>query len=121
MTDFQEKFFPGVLYKKQHAQESEYCKYNDQRLQAFTSSLYIAGLVSTFCASWVTRKYGRKMSMLVGGLAFLAGVALSSGAANVAMLIFGRLFMGWGVGFANQVSHCPTFSFLSFQSKLLGM
>lgn len=103
MDDFLAKFFPTVLYKKQHALESQYCKFNDQKLQAFTSSLYIAGLISTYFASWITRKYGRKPTMLIAGVAFLTGVVLNTAAQNVIMLIFGRVFLGWGVGFANQV------------------
>lgn len=103
MDEFLGKFFPQVLKKKLAAKEDAYCKFNDQKLQAFTSSLYLAGLVSTFFASWVTRHYGRKATMLSAGVAFCVGVILNAAAQEVVMLILGRVLLGWGVGFANQV------------------
>ncbi|XP_019059497.1 PREDICTED: sugar transport protein 11-like, partial [Tarenaya hassleriana] len=68
----------------------------------FTSSLYLAALFASFLASTITRVFGRKHSMFIGGLAFLAGSLLNGFAVNVAMLIIGRLMLGVGVGFANQ-------------------
>jgi len=41
--------------------------------------------------------------MFGGGLTFLIGAALNGAAKNVAMLIVGRILLGIGVGFANQV------------------
>lgn len=106
MNDFLAKFFPRVLRNKLAAAKTSnaYCQYNDQKLQAFTSSLYIAGLVSTFFASWVTRNYGRKPTMLIAGLCFCLGVVLNAAAQEIVMLILGRVLLGWGVGFANQVN-----------------
>lgn len=104
MDDFLIKFFPHV-YRNKHSNdlhESHYCKYDDQGLQLFTSSLYLAGLVATFFASYTTRLLGRKVSMLIAGLAFLAGSIFNAAAVNLAMLIIGRLLLGAGVGFANQ-------------------
>ncbi|GKU90880.1 hypothetical protein SLEP1_g4824 [Rubroshorea leprosula] len=40
--------------------------------------------------------------MFIGGVAFLIGAILNGIAMNVALLIIGRLFLGVGVGFANQ-------------------
>lgn len=107
MDDFLEKFFPHV-YEKKHSgslHESHYCKYDDQMLQLFTSSLYLAGLVASLAASFTTRLLGRKASMLIAGLSFLVGSILNAAAVNLAMLIIGRLLLGAGVGFANQVRH----------------
>lgn len=105
MDEFLAKFFPVVLAKKRAAAATEnaYCKYNDQKLQAFTSSLYIAGLVATFFASYVTRNYGRKATMLCAGISFCVGVLLNAAAQEIIMLILGRIMLGVGVGFANQV------------------
>ncbi|KAL9251345.1 Sugar transport protein 9-like protein [Drosera capensis] len=71
-------------------------------LQLFTSSLYLAALVASFFASAVTRAFGRKISMFVGGLNFLTGSILNGFGQNIAMLIIGRIFLGLGVGFCNQ-------------------
>ena len=42
--------------------------------------------------------------MLTGGLVFLAGAIINAAAQNIAMLIIGRILLGTGVGFANQVN-----------------
>ncbi|KAK8583736.1 hypothetical protein V6N13_109132 [Hibiscus sabdariffa] len=103
MEPFLKKFFPKVYTKmKEDTNISNYCKFDSQLLTSFTSSLYIAGLLSSFFASPVTRAFGRKPSILIGGAAFLAGSALGAAALNVYMLIFGRVLLGVGVGFANQ-------------------
>ncbi|KAJ4780405.1 sugar transporter 1 [Rhynchospora pubera] len=103
MNPFLKKFFPSV-YRKETADTStnQYCKFDSQLLTAFTSSLYLAALVASFFASYVTRKAGRKFSMLAGGIIFFAGAALNGGAKDVGMLIAGRILLGIGVGFANQ-------------------
>ncbi|KAI3965539.1 hypothetical protein MKW92_018515 [Papaver armeniacum] len=103
MEPFLKKFFPKVYRRmKEDTDISNYCKFDSHLLTAFTSSLYIAGLVASFFASTTTRSYGRKPSILIGGFAFLAGAALGAAAANIYMLIFGRVLLGVGIGFANQ-------------------
>ncbi|XVF54933.1 hypothetical protein PTKIN_Ptkin05aG0220500 [Pterospermum kingtungense] len=103
MEPFLKKFFPKVYTKmKEDTKISNYCKFDSQLLTSFTSSLYIAGLISSFFASPVTRAFGRKPSILIGGVAFLAGSALGGAAINVYMLILGRVLLGVGIGFANQ-------------------
>ncbi|KAI3831292.1 hypothetical protein MKX03_034078 [Papaver bracteatum] len=103
MEPFLKKFFPKVYRRmKEDTNISNYCKFDSHLLTAFTSSLYIAGLVASFFASKTTRSCGRKPSILIGGFAFLAGAALGAAAANIYMLIFGRVLLGVGIGFANQ-------------------
>ncbi|ONK71082.1 uncharacterized protein A4U43_C04F4540 [Asparagus officinalis] len=103
MEPFLKKFFPQVYRKmKQDSDVSNYCKFESQLLTSFTSSLYLSALVASFFASPVTRNFGRRASMLVGGVSFMAGAALGGAAVNVYMLILGRLLLGVGVGFANQ-------------------
>lgn len=104
MDDFLSKFFPEVFRKEKEAaaNENDYCKFDSQLLTTFTSSLYIAGLIASLVASTSTRVLGRKPSMIMGGLFFLAGAAINGAAVNVAMLIIGRLLLGVGVGFGNQ-------------------
>ncbi|GLJ21728.1 hypothetical protein SUGI_0404980 [Cryptomeria japonica] len=102
MDDFLEKFFPVVYLKKKEAHENAYCKYDNENLQLFTSSLYMAGLVATFFASYTTKNYGRRPTMLIAGLFFVGGVVLNTAAVNLLMLILGRILLGCGVGFANQ-------------------
>ncbi|GMH27301.1 hypothetical protein Nepgr_029144 [Nepenthes gracilis] len=102
MDGFLRHFFHGVYEKKQHAHENNYCKFNDQGLASFTSSLYFAGLVASLIASPVTRNYGRRTSIICGGLSFLIGATLNAAAQNLAMLLLGRIMLGFGIGFGNQ-------------------
>ena len=105
MDDFLKEFFPKIYRRKQlHLNETDYCKYDNQVLTLFTSSLYFAGLVSTFAASSVTRNKGRRASILVGSVSFFLGGVVNASALNIAMLIIGRIFLGIGIGFGNQVS-----------------
>lgn len=103
MDDFLKDFFPKVYRRKQeHLKETDYCKYDNQILTLFTSSLYFAGLISTFAASPVTRKKGRRASILVGSVSFFLGAILNASAVNISMLILGRILLGAGIGFGNQ-------------------
>ncbi|KAI3670830.1 hypothetical protein L1987_87472 [Smallanthus sonchifolius] len=102
MDAFLEKFFPTVYEKKRQTRENNYCKFNDQGLAAFTSSLYLSGLVATLYASPVTRNYGRRISIICGGISFLVGAVLNAAAVNFAMLLSGQIMFGVGIGFGNQ-------------------
>ncbi|KAL7599316.1 hypothetical protein Lser_V15G25686 [Lactuca serriola] len=103
MDHFLKEFFPKVYRRKQeHLKETDYCKYDNQILTLFTSSLYFAALFSTFFASHVTRSKGRRASILCGAVSFFAGASINAGAQNIAMLIIGRCLLGVGIGFGNQ-------------------
>ncbi|KAK4482886.1 hypothetical protein RD792_010059 [Penstemon davidsonii] len=103
MDDFLKKFFPVVYKRTQDSGlNSNYCKYDNQGLQLFTSSLYLAGLIATFFAAYTTRRLGRRLTMLIAGFFFIGGVVLNAAAQDLAMLIVGRILLGCGVGFANQ-------------------
>ncbi|KAL8139569.1 hypothetical protein V2J09_005590 [Rumex salicifolius] len=102
MDDFLIKFFPSVYRKKLLAHENNYCKFNNQFLQLFTSSLYLSALVSSFIASKVCSVFGRKPTIISAAVFFLAGTLLSSLAEHLWMVIIGRVVMGVGVGFGNE-------------------
>ncbi|XVF87586.1 hypothetical protein PTKIN_Ptkin18bG0132200 [Pterospermum kingtungense] len=103
MPHFLRKFFRSVWDKKEaNKSTNQYCQYDSERLTLFTSSLYLAALAASLVAATITRKFGRKLSMLFGGLLFFGGALINGLAKNVAMLIVGRAFLGFGIGFANQ-------------------
>ncbi|CAH8358130.1 unnamed protein product [Eruca vesicaria subsp. sativa] len=103
MPEFLKKFFPVVYGRvKSGAKKHNYCKCDNQGLQLFTSSLYLAGLTAAFFASYTTRKLGRRPTMLIAGMFNIVGVVLNAAAQDLAMLIAGRILLGCGVGFANQ-------------------
>ncbi|KAL8226907.1 hypothetical protein R6Q57_016739 [Mikania cordata] len=104
MEPFLKQFFPQV-YKNQSetkASSNQYCKFNSATLTMFTSSLYLAALLASCFASCVTKSFGRKISMLIGGITFCAGALINGFAQSVWMLIVGRILLGVGIGFANQ-------------------
>jgi MFS transporter, SP family, sugar:H+ symporter len=110
MDPFLKGFFPSVYAKEQQVVETnQYCKFDSVPLTLFTSSLYLAALVASLFAGYITKKCGRRTSMLGGGIVFLAGAALNGFAVNVAMLIIGRILLGIGVGFTNQVTNRSIF------------
>ncbi|KAH6779021.1 sugar transporter 14 [Perilla frutescens var. hirtella] len=103
MDDFLKEFFSKIYRRKQlHLKETDYCKYDNQILTLFTSSLYLAALISTFGASHVTRNKGRRASIICGSISFFAGAVINAAAQNIAMLIIGRILLGFGIGFGNQ-------------------
>ncbi|XP_004143993.1 sugar carrier protein C [Cucumis sativus] len=104
MDSFLSKFFPAV-YEKQISTDpsnNQYCKFDSQTLTLFTSSLYLAALFSSLVAASVSRAFGRRITMLMGGFLFLAGALLNGFAEAIWMLIVGRLLLGFGIGCANQ-------------------
>ncbi|KAL3647517.1 Hexose carrier protein hex6 [Castilleja foliolosa] len=103
MEPFLKKFFPGVYRKmNEDTNVSNYCKFDSQLLTTFTSCLYIAGLISSFFAAAVTRDYGRRPSIIIGGLCYMFGAILGGLSLNIYMLIIGRVLLGVGLGFTNQ-------------------
>ena len=71
-----------------------------------------AGAFFSFFTGPVTRFGGRKLVMILGGASFCIGAILCAFAQDLAMLIIGRVCLGAGVGFANQVSFIFKFSSL---------
>ncbi|ONM63126.1 hexose carrier protein HEX6 [Zea mays] len=102
MDCFLKRFFPKVYRQKQDSKVSHYCEFNSELLTVFTSSLYIAGLVATLAAATITRRYGRRTSMLIGGSVFIAGSVFGGAATNIPMLLMNRILLGIGLGFTNQ-------------------
>jgi len=113
MESFLSKFFPDVYHQmKGDKNVSNYCRFDSELLTVFTSSLYVAGLVSTLFASSVTRRFGRRASILIGGSVF------GGAAVNVYMLLLNRILLGIGLGFTNQVTQCNYLSLPFSRSSL---
>jgi hypothetical protein len=60
MPDFLRLFFPAIAAahdagpSSSAAREVQYCLFDDQGLQLFTSSLYLAGTATTLLGSWTS-------------------------------------------------------------------
>ncbi|KAI4311697.1 hypothetical protein MLD38_036571 [Melastoma candidum] len=104
MDSFLKEFFPRV-YKRESSvrpSDNQYCKFNDETLTLFTSSLYLAALLSSSVSSFLTRSLGRKFTMFLGGTLFFAGAICNAAAKYLWMLYVGRMLLGFGIGCVNQ-------------------
>lgn len=70
----------GVTSMSMHGVDSNYCKYDNQSLQLFTSSLYLAALVATMFASSVTRNLS---VCVLGGQSWSEDIVVGSVCPNV--------------------------------------
>ncbi|KAF5206559.1 Sugar transport protein [Thalictrum thalictroides] len=104
MIPFIQTFFPWVLKNMAEAKQDYYCVFDSHVVTAFTSSLYIAGLVASLVAGRLTARMGRKVTLLIGGCFFFVGTAVNATAVNIPMLLLGRILLGFGVGFTNQAA-----------------
>ncbi|XP_047947022.1 sugar carrier protein C-like [Salvia hispanica] len=105
MDAFLKMYFPSVRKKwMEDSSENQYCVFDSHLLSMFTSSLYLAALSSSVVASTLTRKVGRKTTMVGGGVLFFVGALINALAPSHAlwMLILGRILQGFGVGFSIQ-------------------
>lgn len=52
----------------------------------------------SLCSRSGLRRYGRRSTMLLGGICFLIGAVLTSAAYQLPQLVIGRVVLGFGVG-----------------------
>ncbi|KAG6543969.1 hypothetical protein Mapa_014593 [Marchantia paleacea] len=102
MDSFLQEFYPK-LYRNQTS-SNNYCRFNDQFLQLYTSSLFLAALSTCLFASYPTRVWGRRASILISGVLFMIGTTMGASAQNVAMLLCGRIIQGAALGISVQVT-----------------
>ncbi|KAM2964396.1 hypothetical protein FF2_022184 [Malus domestica] len=107
MDSFLKKFFLSMYHKKEKDKtNNQYCQYDSQTLTMFTSSLYLATLISSIVAATMTRKFDQKLSMLFDSLLFCSGAIINAAAKAIWMLILGRMLLGFDIRFSNQVDYC---------------
>ena len=73
-------------------------KWVGQLKQADSATGAVAGLVSHL----LNARLGRKWCMVIAGAWFFIGAVINAAAQDLPMLYIGRIFLGFGVGFANQ-------------------
>ena len=61
-------------------------------------------------AHWICDRYGRRLSFIVAAAGFIVGIVIMACAWSYAALMFGRVFVGLGVGFGLAVRMCYNMS-----------
>lgn len=68
-------------------------------------SMAIAGaVVGAAFGGWLNDKFGRKKSILLADILFIAGAIFMAAAPAPWMIILGRIFVGFGVGMASMTA-----------------
>ncbi|HYL27963.1 MAG TPA: sugar porter family MFS transporter [Candidatus Nitrosotalea sp.] len=75
------------------------------RLQAFTISVVLVGcMAGAVTAGAIADRIGRRATLLLAGLIFLAGSVISAFTPNETVLLVGRFIVGIGIGFSSVVA-----------------
>ncbi|MCO5611118.1 hypothetical protein L7F22_065368 [Adiantum nelumboides] len=104
MHGFLATFFPSVLLASERGamEISNYCKYNNQLLQLYSSCPSLAALAASFLAGRITRTRGHVATLAWSAALFWANTALAAAAQNLPMLFLARILLGVGIGFSSQ-------------------
>ncbi|KAH7334576.1 hypothetical protein B0J17DRAFT_770897 [Rhizoctonia solani] len=72
---------------------------NEAVLGALVATILMSASLASFASGWLSDKYSRKRTIMLGAYIFGIGAALEAGSVNLPMLIIGRLIVGVGEGF----------------------
>lgn len=65
----------------------------------------VAGaIIGAAVGGWINDRFGRKISLLLADLLFLVGAIIMAASPFPAMIIVGRVFVGFGVGMASMTA-----------------
>ncbi len=104
MPSFLWRFFPSIAMELESQgadagpQADPWCIFHDDRLQLFQSLPNLTAVPVAILASFFSQRLGRQPTLLVSALLYLAAVALSAGSCNQAMLLAGRVVLGFALG-----------------------
>ncbi|THF95001.1 hypothetical protein TEA_015165 [Camellia sinensis var. sinensis] len=74
-------------------------------LQETIVSMAIAGaIIGAAIGGWFNDRFGRRTTILIADFLFFIGAVIMAAAPNPALLIVGRVFVGFGVGMASMTS-----------------
>jgi MFS family permease len=75
----------------------------DVQLEVFMGSLNLFAMVGALSSHWISDRLGRRWSFRIAAIVFIFGTVIQSGAGGYSSLMFGRAFVGLGVGFGLAV------------------
>ncbi|WP_199098778.1 sugar porter family MFS transporter [Dyella sp. ASV21] len=73
---------------------------SDQVIEWIVSSMMLGAAVGALGASWMSSLLGRKRSLILGAVLFVAGSLLCGGAASAQVLVLARFVLGLAIGIA---------------------
>ena len=75
----------------------------DLQLEIFIGSMNLFAMVGALSSNWFSDKFGRRWAFRIAAIGFIFGMVIQSVAGGYASLMFGRAFVGLGVGFGLAV------------------
>ncbi|KAB5592234.1 hypothetical protein CTheo_4331 [Ceratobasidium theobromae] len=72
---------------------------NEAVLGALVATILMSASLASFASGWLSDRYSRKRTIMLGAYIFGAGAAIEAGSMALPMLIIGRLIVGVGEGF----------------------
>lgn len=82
---------------------SQHVNANMVHVDANHMLLYCSSAFRALCSGWFSDKFGRRSAFRIAAIAFIFGTLVQSGASGFSGLMFGRTFVGLGVGFGLAV------------------
>ncbi|PON67114.1 Sugar/inositol transporter [Parasponia andersonii] len=100
--------YEELVYSNEHYLD-HYCRDGAGMDAGYLPPLYIPGIIASLIASPVTRKYGRRRSIIISGVCFGIGAALIAIVPQIVQygpdqlgILVGRVIAGLGIGFGTQ-------------------
>jgi MFS family permease len=90
----------------------------DVQLEVFMGSLNLFAMVGALSSHWISDRLGRRWSFRIAAIVFIFGTVIQSGAGGYSSLMFGRAFVGLGVGFGLAVDPGEIFVFTRYSCHL---
>jgi MFS family permease len=79
---------------------TDYFKLTTATNSTNTAAIYIGHVIAAFVVGSITDRWGRINTLFWSAASAIVGVALQTGAVNIAMFIVGRIIIGFGTGMA---------------------
>lgn len=83
--------------------------------EMFVGSLNFFAMVGAITSNYVSDKYGRRRTFLVAAMGFILGIVIEAVAPTFSIVMFGRMFVGLGVGVGMAASQVFWVSFSHYQ------